>query len=108
MKLTQVIKENPYFGVIIVVVALVIVCSALLLSGLLQTGENQKNGEVIENMIHQQLPEAIITELDQIKQKNSFTVTRGEIDEQQKSITLHEIYMDEDQINELQGKKIDG
>ena len=105
MKLKELIKEKPPHAIFIAVASLLIICVVLLMSGFFQESENCENNEV-ENMTLDELNETLSIELDQIKKEKAFVITKREVDEDQKNITLYEIYMNDDQIAELQGKEI--
>jgi hypothetical protein len=102
MKLKPSLEKKSSLAIVIVVVALLIFFIALFLS------PSFLENETAENMTLNELNETLTDKLDRIEERNSFTVTRREVDEDQKNVTLYEIYMNEDQIAELQGKEIGG
>jgi hypothetical protein len=104
MNFKQPIKEKPFLAIGVIVVVMVIVCIALILSGFFQESGNYENKEVIENMTLEELNETIKNELKQIELMHK--VTKWELDDEQKNITIYEIGMNDDQIAELEKKKI--
>jgi hypothetical protein len=106
MKLKPSLEKKSFIAIFIVVVALLIFCIALFLSGFLQENENYEDEEVIKNMTPEELNETIIAELKQMVLRHM--VTKWEIDDEQKYITIYEVGMTDDQIAELEKKKIGG
>ena len=100
MKLKPSLEKKSSLAIFIFVVALLIFFIALFLSPSFL--ENKK----AENMTLDELNETLAVELDRINKEKAFVITRREVDENQKNITLYEIYMNDDQIVEFQGKKI--
>jgi flagellar basal body-associated protein FliL len=102
-------KRKTFLVIIaIVVVIMLTFCIVLFLSEFSQKSGNYENKEIVENMTLEELNETIKAELNRLKLIKGFTVTKMEIDEEQKNITLYEIYMNDDQIADLQGKEIGG
>jgi hypothetical protein len=99
-------KDKQLLAIVIVVVVLVIFCIALLLSGFFQKSGNDEDEEVSESMTLEELNETLTAELKRMKVRSK--VNRLEIDEDQKNVILYEIYMDDKQIAELQGRTIGG
>ena len=99
-------KKNPPLAIVIAVVILAIICIILFLSGFFYENKNYENEEVVENMTFEELNETINDELKLMELR--YNVRRWEIDEENKEITIYEIYMNDDQIAELKGKTIDG
>ncbi|MBP2132709.1 hypothetical protein J2128_000630 [Methanomicrobium sp. W14] len=106
MKFTQEIKKNPHLAIVTAVAILAVICIVLFLSGFFYENKNYKNEEVVENMTFEELNETINDELESMEL--GYNVRRWEIDEENKEITLYEIYMNDDQIAELEGKTIGG
>ena len=100
MKLKPSLEKKSSLAIFIFVVALLIFFIALFLSSSFL--ENEK----VENMTLDELNKTLAVELDRIDREKGFVITKREVDEDQKNITLYEIYMNDDQIAELQGKEI--
>jgi len=107
MKLKQSIEGKQYLAIVIAVAIMLILFIALFFSGFFQESGNYENEEVCENMTFEELNETLTAELDQMK-FSGILVTRKEIDAEQKIIIIYEAGMTDDQISELEKKKIDG
>jgi len=99
-------KGNSLFMILIAFAVLLIIYLMLLSSGFFQVTGDKEKKEVSENMTLEELNETLTAELKRMKVRSM--VNRWEIDEDQKNVTLYEIYMNDNQIAELQGKTIGG
>lgn len=99
-------KEKLFLAIFIAIVALVFIGIVLFLSGFSQEDGNYENERVIENITLDELNETLAVELDRIDREKVFVITKREVGENQKTIVLYEIYMNDNQIAELQGKEI--
>lgn len=93
-------------GIVILILAVVIIAGLFVwfYYGTIQIHEMNGAG----NMTEKKLPDVISKELDRAQQEKGFYVRKWEMDTDQKKVVLFVVDMSEEQINDLQGKKIDG
>jgi hypothetical protein len=92
-------------GIIILILAVAIfVVFFAWFYGTVQSHDREGAG----NLTEKKLPDAISKELDRAQQEKGFFVSKWEMDTEQKKVVLFVVDMSEEQINTLQGKKVDG
>lgn len=89
--------------VFMIIIGVIITCIVLSMNSTVQSNEKK---EGLETMRYPQLPESVNAELARLNKEKPFVVNREEIDEKKKQIVLYVIWMNQKQIDELQGKKV--
>lgn len=106
MKQKKSLKGKQLLAITIVIAIMLIFCVALFLSCFFQENGNYEN-EDVESMMINELNETLAAKLDQ-NEFRGILVTRKEIDAEQKILIIYEAGMTDDQIAELEKKKIGG
>jgi hypothetical protein len=102
------IKGSPILGIIVVVIiAFIITCCALLMFGALEPHEKIKNLEVTDNMTSERLPEDLEKVIEDIQMNRKIGVNKWEYDYKNKQFIIYVIGLrDENKVSDLQGKQI--